>query len=358
VAKRRPGMRDRRSRRHLSVTDAAQVIAMAGLVANVASDSGASQSRRHIGAVAQNMLSCWNTSPIVVRVDNQFAEALLDSDVNVELVHDWLSRMPFQTLAFTFPVPVSLHDGEKLCHYVGFIATGMRTAPSGGPADSDGKRATWTTYPPLGEGDGVRFLWMFTEDGNPSAQAQTISVLTRGPLGKQLTLAELIDQRHAQTVTDGLPWGDELATLVPLSVQLVLYLTAQEPDLDWPAPETISRLQQLQHARVGHVGWRVGSTLRTWRRERVENPTGTGDPTTVAEPGRSWRLPPHIRKAHWHRVRIAVRDERGAVVGSRTGVRGADWDYEMRWYPPTLVNVDDNKPLPAVRAVDASHAPM
>ena len=61
-----------------------------------------------------------------------------------------------------------------------------------------------------------------------------------------------------------------------------------------------------------------------------------------------WRLPPHIRIAHWHRVRVAERDENGNVIGNRLGVEGIDWHYEPRWYPPTPVNADGGV-APAVR---------
>ncbi|WP_426562127.1 hypothetical protein ACPPVT_16520 [Angustibacter sp. McL0619] len=66
-----------------------------------------------------------------------------------------------------------------------------------------------------------------------------------------------------------------------------------------------------------------------------------------------WRLPPHIRKAHWHRVRVAVRDEAGVIVGDRAGQQGVDWFYELRWYPPTPVNVSPatTGPDPVVRKV-------
>lgn len=52
------------------------------------------------------------------------------------------------------------------------------------------------------------------------------------------------------------------------------------------------------------------------------------------------RLPAHIRKAHWHRVRIAERDANGKVTGNLRGTQGIDWHYELRWYPPTSVNAE------------------
>lgn len=65
-----------------------------------------------------------------------------------------------------------------------------------------------------------------------------------------------------------------------------------------------------------------------------------------------WRLPPHVRRAHWHRVRVANRDQTGAIVGNRTGAADVDWHYEMRWYPPAPVNVSNDEPPPTVRGVE------
>jgi dTMP kinase len=86
-----------------------------------------------------------------------------------------------------------------------------------------------------------------------------------------------------------------VSALVPLSIQRVLYLAAHEPDLEWIPPERLRRPQQIREARIGDIGWRVGSALRTWRRE-------TASSAPAEKPGvDGWRLPPHIRRAHWHR---------------------------------------------------------
>ena len=55
-----------------------------------------------------------------------------------------------------------------------------------------------------------------------------------------------------------------------------------------------------------------------------------------------------FRIAHWHRGRVADRDDNGNVIGNRLGVEGIDWHYELRWYPPTPVNADGGV-APAVR---------
>lgn len=51
-----------------------------------------------------------------------------------------------------------------------------------------------------------------------------------------------------------------------------------------------------------------------------------------------WRVPPHIRKAHGHRVRIFGRSQFGDVINCRTGIEGVDWHYELRWYPSATIS--------------------
>jgi hypothetical protein len=337
--------RDRRTGRHIKVVDAAQVIAMAEQWDNPQLLRSPIQGERWIAGVAHFVLEEWRKTRVVLRADLEFVGALLNSDTNVELVPDWLDRSPFNSVAFSFPEPISLHDGDRLCHYHGFIAAGIRSgSPEKGAGDM---QRVYTRYGPLPWGDGVRFLWVFNVDGDPTTHCQTVSMFVRGEHAKPdiRTLADLIKEREAGSQAFGFQWGkDELAALVPISVQLMLYLTATEPDLDWLPPEQIRRPHQLQAARVGNVGWRVGSAMRTWRRGQPAAPTGRRLS--------GWRLPPHIRRAHWHRVRVATRAADGTVVGSRTGVQGVDWNYEMRWYPPTPVNVsDDVPPDPTVREV-------
>ncbi len=340
--KNRVKARDRRSTEHVKVFDAAQLIAMAEHCTAPLRFPRAPTEERHAARVARNMLDVWRDSQVVLRADDEFLDALLSSDTDVPLVPDWLARLPFPAVAVSLPSPLSLHDGHTLCHYTGFLAAGIRHDQ---PSESD--MTVWTRYGPLTEGDGIRFLWLYTADRDPTSRCQTVTVSLRGELAQpDRTLADLITTQRSTAEKNGQPWGDELPTLVPLSVQTLLYLTAQEPDLDWPAPEQITRPHQLRTARVAHLGWRVGSALRTWRHQQA---TRTARTDTAAGPGRA--LPPHIRRAHWHRVRIATRDHSGRVIGSTTGTQGIDWDYQLRWYPPTPVNTDGDSPPPAVRQI-------
>lgn len=346
---------------HVKIMDAAQLVRMAGQIASVARrppGQPVNPGLRQAAAVADVMLDEWRREQIVVRADREFIGALLDSDTDVPLVPDWLDRMPFGTFACSLAEPMRLSDGNETCYYRGFIATGFRTRQTGADNGAGpGLSHAWTTYGPLPEADGIRFLWLFNYEADPAPQAQTVSVYLKGDFArKDITVGELATLQkqmaagHGQQLY-GTAWGQELAVLLPLSVQFALYMAAQEPDLDWIPGGNRSRHRELgPDARVGNVGWRVGAAIRTWRKN---NGPGTGSATTPPGPS-GWRLPPHIRRAHWHRVRVATRDQSGAITGSRSGVQGTDWHYEMRWFPPAPVNVSADSPLaPAIREISA-----
>lgn len=346
----RKKLRDQRSVRHVSVLDAAQVIAGARAATRLQYPLLATPGDRKLAEVTEQILGEWDKSPVVLRVDMEFAQALLDSDTDVETSLEFLQRVPFDVLACSFPTPISLHDGQQLCHYTGFLAIGMKQHVPVLIWDNNGdhlvRGSVFNEFVPFRLADGVRFMWIFTEEGNPKPSLQEVSLDIAGGLRTEeapRTLREFIEERLV--AAEDKEFGIELGTLVPLSIQLLLYLAGQDPDdLDWPAPETISRPQQLQHARIGHVGWRVGAALRNYRETHAAAGDGSGQS--------GWRLPPHIRKAHWHRVRVAERNEHGVIVGRRDGAQGIDWHYEPRWYPPTPVNADEGgRVAPAVRPV-------
>ncbi|MHB1592782.1 MAG: hypothetical protein ACYCO9_00410 [Streptosporangiaceae bacterium] len=330
--------------------DAAQLLMMAERIASLTGRRpmpAVDMSWRQAAGISQAMLDEWRRSQVVVRVDREFASALLDSDAEVPLVPDWLSRLPFDTFACSLAEPMPLDDGSKVCYYRGFLASGIRSKPVGAVDGSSGR--VWTTYGPLTEADGIRFLWLFNHQMDPTPRAQTVTVPLKGFFaGEGMTIAGLAAVQEHVAAENGMSWGQELNVLVPLSIQLTLYMAAQEPDLDWIPAEHRSRHKELgAAAKVGNVGWRVGAALRTWRK-------ANGPASSPAGPGSSgWRLPPHIRRAHWHRVRVATRDQAGNITGNCGGVQGTDWHYEMRWFPPTPVNVSGQTPLsPAVRELE------
>ncbi|WP_166904751.1 hypothetical protein [Mycobacterium sp. DL440] len=332
---------DRRSKRHIKVDDAAEVIT--GLHAWAERDQRLlSEGGRWIASVAGLMEEQWTASPVVLRVDGEFAGALMNSNTDVELAPDWLQRFPFNAVAYSLAEPISLHDGHRLCHYSGMIVAGINSTRVGTMTPrAQGSRSQAITsegsqfahYLNIPAAQGVRCLWVFKEDGDPSPQLQTVSLPLRGPLARQGgTLAGLIDAQITLAQDAGRSGGSELPVLIPLSLSLLLYTAAGDPEIDWPPAEQISRIQQIRTAQIGHLGWRTGAALR---QARSQPGRAGGD----AQPGLGgWRLPTHIRKAHWHRVRVVERDEHGHTVGRRDGVEGIDWHYEVRWYPPTPVN--------------------
>ncbi len=180
------------------------------------------------------------------------------------------------------------------------MAIGERPQPQSDPTwAAMGKIASVMLHE---EADGIRFLWTLNHDKDPTPRGQTVTVALKGELAHE-NLAEV----------NGAEWGQELNVLVPLSIQTVLYMAAQEPDLEWIPATQRSRHKELDtHARVGNVGWRVGSALRTWRKEA----SAPSSPRPLA-PGTGRRPGPsrehHRQPARRTRRRLAVRD---AVVPS------------------------------------------
>lgn len=354
---------DRRSKRHIKVDDAADLVAGLRLWAGGGGTRG--PAGRWAGAAAAAMMNRWDASPVVLRVDGDFAAALIDSHTDVELVPDWIDRFPFNAIAYSLAEPLSLHDGTRMCHYTGMIATGIRAVDAAGtpgldlstPAPPSEDRwqldgAQITHYVKIPGSDGVRCLWVFKEDGDPRPRLQTVSFQLRGELADQeTTLSGLIDNSVSMATDFGQSEGQELPTLITLSLSLLLYTASTDPELDWPPPEHIARPHHIKTTHIGNLGWRTGAAPR---QHRVPPPAGDtnetdseADTSGVASlSGR--RLPAHIRKAHWHRVRIVERDTNGKVIGTLHGAQGIDWHYELRWYPPTSVNADHG-PNPTVR---------
>lgn len=350
VANRRRPRRlaDRRSQRHITVAGAATLVG--GIESFFTSAEGLPRRDPYAlaAAVALHVWDVWRRSNVVLRVDAEFANALLNADTEVELVPDWMERVPFDAVGYSFDRPVSLHDGMRMCHYLGFLVSGIKTGQDRGPETDEGDfrvSEVFTRYMPISAGDGVRCLWLYTVDGSPAPQIQTVTLYLRGQYATKSTLAELIATQIHMLQHQQMSGGEELPTLVPLSLLLLLYSAAGDPDLDWPPAEQIARLTQIKNTKIGHLGWRTGAALRAWRRDAGEKgvTARTGDST--------WRLPPHICRAHWHRVRVAERDESGAIVGNRLGLEGVDWHYEVRWYPPTPVNAEEGAD-PVVRDLE------
>jgi hypothetical protein len=86
---------DRRSNRRIKVADAAEVVAALQSWARQTHGAGSAPDQ-WIQAAAGLMVERWADSPVVLRVDAEFAGALMNSNTDVELVPDWLGPVPLQ----------------------------------------------------------------------------------------------------------------------------------------------------------------------------------------------------------------------------------------------------------------------
>jgi hypothetical protein len=115
---------------------------------------------------------------------------------------------------------------------------------------------------------------------------------------------------------------------IPLILNLVLYTTVEDPDLQQaPVPTVAGRHVVGSSApQVYELGFRLGALLRGVVR----------DPITGCEPSDRTVIP-HLRRAHWHRYWV--------------GPKNGDRQVVVRWVSQTLVNADAGAYVPAVRPV-------
>lgn len=104
---------------------------------------------------------------------------------------------------------------------------------------------------------------------------------------------------HAQQV--GRSDGDELATLIPLTVQLMLYTAATDREIDWPPAERISRPHQMRDTRVGNPAG--ASAPRCGKPANARRRNAAGMLHRGIKPGnvRAGREQSALRRAGWRR---------------------------------------------------------
>ena len=125
----------------------------------------------------------------------------MNSNTDVELVPDWLDRFPFNAMAYSLAAPLSLHDGHKLCHYIGMLVSGINTMNLTGSQPS-----------PLPNRGKER----------ESFRRRRFRVHSLREYPCRARLAGLIDSQIAIAGEVGHSAGQELPVLIPLSLSLLL----------------------------------------------------------------------------------------------------------------------------------------
>ena len=83
---------------------------------------------------------------------------------------------------------------------------------------------------------------------------QTVSLYLRGRHADGKTLEQLIAGQTALMNHTQKSGGLELPTLVPLSLSLLLYAAAADPEIDWLPAEQIARPTPIRDTRTGNLG--------------------------------------------------------------------------------------------------------
>lgn len=147
MAKRKK-LRDQRSPRHISVTDAAQLIAVARTMTGYTGDRSVPRLFRQAGEVAAAALTAWQDSPVALRVDSEFAGALFDSDTDVELVDECRAGSTLHHVAGT-PDPAQAVDPDRSQWHTGrpcaFLVTATAFPKSGNRLASQA-HLTWSDW--------------------------------------------------------------------------------------------------------------------------------------------------------------------------------------------------------------------
>ena len=114
----------------------------------------------------------------------------------------------------------------------------------------------------------------------------------------------------------------------------LLYICSDKPDMpeyaEVKARRTYSSDGAAKRPAAIHVGTRIGSILRTAKKE-VTEPEKTQENKSHSSPV------PHIRRAHWHHFWTGSEEERILI---------------LKWLPPIPVNIDDEDPTPVIREVE------
>lgn len=150
--------------------------------------------------------------------------------------------------------------------------------------------------------------------------------------------------QHLDRQRGSLPGARSRALLAPAIESLALLVSTtpwvdtdpRPPGIGEPGTQRWARSLQRSKARRA-LAQGAGSGVRIVQ-ARATKPAGERSTERPAPSGRE--MPPHARRGHWRRSRVATRDAEGRIVGDVHGTHGVDWRYVGHWIPPTFINAD------------------
>lgn len=311
--------------------------------------AGAVEIMTLVGAL--HALGSWRLSQNIYRFEPELAQAIIDTPLAAsEVPVDILLRLPEWSLYIELPAGA----GGLLEGLHGFWAT-LDYYDNFAPVLQFVTCNTGDLERRLAAGSGMIEGWNGMSDHN----ALTLYDL---PLVPGMTIQETLDDSmrqvkgalsnpdhlsrrsalEAMAEMDAIRDSETLAAeLFQPMLNLVLYLCAQEPDVEGGLPSRPvatktkrgPRWFPAQKPAVREVGARVVK----WIREARAQSTSRGDGEAS---GRS--VTPHMRKAHWH----------GYWTGPRKDPEARN--FSLKWLPPTPVGVKEagGEVAPTVRVVE------
>lgn len=279
-----------------------------------------------IGYLASDIatLSAWRMTQGVYRYDPALYAALVDTPLTGDIPATVLQRLP------------------EWCVYI--ETPDMTLATTSGEAPLRGVYA-WLDH---ARDAGHDTLTLTLDADGPRLTPTHIPLIGTLAEACDATLSEWRDA-YARGNATRLPrkdWAEQVQRTIPPILSLLLYLCSESPDLTRRGkPDTPANPEPRRTRRHGwrlfpasgpsewDVGVRIGAALRdAYAREQ----TG-GD---AAPTGRHVR--PHVRRAHWHTILSGARKR-----DDGTTIPSADRRADLRWMPPTPINVEDVDAMPA-----------
>lgn len=316
-----------RNRRGLSLPDWSDwcYLPIAATQAILADDARVDGTRLHLthperitDAASLAGLAAWRMTQGIYRFDPSVYNAVRDTPVAGDIPHDMLYRLP------------------EWCIYIETPDMLLGNGPMPG-AFVHLEHDTNTGRPEL------RFLLDVNAKSGP---VLIPAVLHLGPW----TLAEALARSVGSSVGNASGIGMRLPSnlnarlrlvMEPL-VSLLLYICSQANEIGDgnrrpknPMPKNVKggpRLFAADKPTTWDVGVRLGAALRcAYAAEETGQIIGHTGPR------------PHIRRAHWHGFRSGP-----MKCPDGTDIAATERRFELRWLPPTAVNVGDVEDLPAV----------